>query len=89
MDQSKCLDVWHAGTANDTNIDLYDCNGTNSQVWTWDGATLTSGLDSNKCLDVHHGDTGNGTNIDLWDCNNTNSQNWTCNPESGASCNPN
>ena len=89
LDQSKCLDVWHAGTANDTNIDLYDCNGTNSQVWTWDGATLTSGLDSNKCLDVSGGQTGNNTNIDLYDCNETNSQNWDCNPESGASCNPN
>ena len=88
LDSNKCLDVSGGQTANDTNIDLYDCNGTNSQKWFWNGNTLRSGLDHNKCLDVWQGGTNNDTNIDLYDCNNTNSQNWTCNPENGASCNP-
>ncbi|HCU50070.1 MAG TPA: alpha-L-arabinofuranosidase, partial [Micromonosporaceae bacterium] len=30
----RCLDVASAGTANGTQIQLWDCNGTNAQLWT-------------------------------------------------------
>jgi hypothetical protein len=29
----KCLDVYAAGTADGTAVDLYDCNGTGAQIW--------------------------------------------------------
>ena len=30
---SKCLDDYHALTANGNKVDLYKCNGTNAQKW--------------------------------------------------------
>ncbi|WP_344745128.1 RICIN domain-containing protein [Streptosporangium vulgare] len=35
----KCLDVTAASTANGAQIQLYDCNGTTAQRWTYSSAT--------------------------------------------------
>ncbi|BCJ53689.1 hypothetical protein Asp14428_51640 [Actinoplanes sp. NBRC 14428] len=72
----KCVDVAAASTANGTAIQLYDCNGTNAQIWTVgnsDGSLRALG----KCLDVTAASTADGAKIQLYDCNGTGAQKWT------------
>ncbi|MEV4533769.1 family 16 glycosylhydrolase [Asanoa sp. NPDC049518] len=71
----KCVDVAGAGTANGTAVQLWDCNGTGAQQWTWasDGSVRALG----KCLDVPSGSTANGAKLQLWDCNGSGAQRWT------------
>ena len=63
----KCLDVDNAGSANGTAVQLYTCNGTAAQRWTFgaDGTLRALG----KCLDVTGYGTANGSKVQLWDCN--------------------
>jgi len=71
----KCVDVAGANTANGTAVQLFTCNGTNSQQWTvgTDGTLRALG----KCMDVTGAGTANGTKVQLYDCNGTNAQKWT------------
>ncbi|GIF66013.1 hydrolase [Asanoa ishikariensis] len=71
----KCVDVAGAATANGTAVQLWDCNGTGAQTWTWatDGSVRALG----KCLDVPSGSTANGAKLQLWDCNGSGAQRWT------------
>lgn len=88
-DAGKCIDDAGAATNNGTAIQLFDCNGTGAQIWTWnsgDGTLRALG----KCMDVTAGGTANGTQIQLFDCNGTGSQEWRwrnqnrlLNPQSG------
>ncbi|WP_329584976.1 CAP domain-containing protein [Kitasatospora sp. NBC_01250] len=73
-DGGKCLDVRAAGTANGTAVQLYDCNGTGAQTWTYSGGTLSA---LGKCLDVTSGGTADRTPVQLYDCNGTGAQQWT------------
>jgi hypothetical protein len=68
-----CLDVRSAGTANGTPVQIYTCNGTVAQQWTYveAGSTLHA---LGKCLDISGGGTANGTKLQLWDCNVTAAQ---------------
>jgi glucoamylase len=88
-DAGKCMDDAGAATNNGTAIQLFMCNGTNAQSWTWnsgDGTLRVVG----KCMDATGGSTANGTQIQLFDCNSTGSQEWRwrnqnrlLNPQSG------
>jgi hypothetical protein len=71
----KCVDVAGANPANGTAVQLWDCNGTGAQQWTWaaDGSVRALG----KCLDVPSGSTANGAKLQLWDCNGSGAQRWT------------
>jgi beta-glucanase (GH16 family) len=71
----KCVDVAGANPANGTAVQLWDCNGTTAQQWTWasDGSVRALG----KCLDVPSGSTANGAKLQLWDCNGSGAQRWT------------
>ncbi|GAB2742945.1 CAP domain-containing protein [Kitasatospora kifunensis] len=80
----KCLDVRASGTANGTAVQLYDCNGTNAQNWTYNGGTLTA---LGKCLDVTAAGTADSTPVQLYDCNSTGSQQWVY-AEGGVLVNP-
>jgi len=85
----KCLDDAGALSKNGTPIQIFTCNGTSAQSWTWngsDGTLRTLG----KCLDARNGGTANGTLIQLWRCNGTPAQEWRwrsqnrlLNPQSG------
>ncbi|GHJ43918.1 hypothetical protein Cs7R123_12600 [Catellatospora sp. TT07R-123] len=68
-----CLDVRSSGTANGTPIQIYTCNGTTAQQWTYVEAGTTLHV-LGKCADISGGGTANGTKIQLWDCNNTGAQ---------------
>jgi hypothetical protein len=61
----KCMDVPDANFSNGNQIQMWGCNGTTAQQWTFVGNTLRVG---GKCLDVTDGASSNGTPIRLWDC---------------------
>jgi hypothetical protein len=85
----KCIDDAGASTNDGTAIQIWTCNGTNAQSWSWnsnDGTLRVFG----KCVDVTAGGTANGAQLQLWDCNGTGSQQWRwrqqsriVNPQSG------
>lgn len=72
----KCMDIAQSGTANGTNIQLYGCNGTKAQYFTFDGRAIKMQSSPEKCLDLSQSRDANGTNIQLFDCNGTNAQQW-------------
>jgi len=70
----KCLDVEASGTADGTPVQLYTCNGTAAQQWTFAGDGSVRAL--GKCLDVANGATTDGTAVRLWTCNGSAAQKW-------------
>ncbi len=78
----KCVDVRDADSADGTPVQLYTCNGTAAQRWTYvpgEGGTLRA---LGRCLDVSGGGTANGTKVQLWQCNGTGAQRWIPGPAS-------
>jgi chitinase len=74
----KCVDVAGGSSADGSHVQLYTCNGTTAQSWSWnsgDGTIRALG----KCMDVTGAATANGTKIQLYTCNGTNAQKWTVN----------
>ncbi len=81
-----CLDDRSGSTADYNPIQIYTCNGTTAQQWTFVQAGTTLHV-LGKCLDVYAAGTADGTPVDLYDCNGTGSQVWI--PQSdGALYNP-
>lgn len=75
-DHSKCLDDFGGATANGTKVDIWTCNNTVSQQWTFvSGALSVQG----KCLD-DSSQGGAGAKMVLWTCNGHSAQTWTHNP---------
>jgi Ricin-type beta-trefoil lectin domain len=84
--EGLCLDDRSASTTPGNPVQVYTCNGTNAQEWTYEsnGTIQTLG----ECLDVTGAGTANGTLVDLYTCNGTVAQVWD--PESnGELVNPN
>src|SRR5579872_3685424 len=81
-----CLDDRSASTTNFNPIQVYTCNGTNAQQWTYTSSNQLMVL--GKCLDVNGAGTTNGTTVDLYDCNGTGAQVWV-HQSNGAYLNPN
>lgn len=89
--ESMCLDDAGNSQANFNPVQIYDCNDSLAQLWTYNDESSTLKLyNTNKCLDVHGGATANGTTVDIYDCNNTGAQKWVpranftlYNPQSG------
>ncbi|RKG79219.1 ricin-type beta-trefoil lectin domain protein [Corallococcus terminator] len=63
---NKCIDVPNSNTTDGTRLQLWDCNGTNAQKWTFmsDGTVRAFG----KCMDVAWGSRDNGAAIQLVTC---------------------
>jgi hypothetical protein len=85
--QGLCLDDRAASTAPLNPVQVYTCNGTGAQQWTYTNNTLQT---LGNCLDVNSGGTANGTTVDLYPCNGTGAQTWQhqsngeyLNPQSG------
>ena len=69
----KCLDDHNRLTTNGNTVDIYTCNGTAAQRWTFSGGALVV---IGMCLnDPHRG--GNDTALVIWTCNGHTSQQWT------------
>ncbi|MGQ4483238.1 ricin-type beta-trefoil lectin domain protein [Streptomyces sp. SAS_276] len=86
----KCVDVKNSGTADGTPVQLYGCDGTDAQKWTYvpgaGGALRSLG----GCLDVSGSGTADRTQVQLWQCNGSGAQRWVqgpnaslVNPQSG------
>ena len=81
VNSGKVLDVNGGVSANGTNVQQYDSNGTYAQKWiavkTSDGSyTFQSALAENAVLDVNGGSSANGTNVQSYTSNGTNAQKW-------------
>ncbi len=74
-DHSKCLDDFGGATANGTKVDIWTCNKTVSQQWTFvSGALSVQG----KCLD-DSSQGGTGAKMVIWTCNSHSAQTWAHN----------
>lgn len=80
INNKKAIDVYAAGTADFTNVDIYDLNKTNAQKFKFkknsDGSYTIINKGSNKAIDVLENKTANMTNVDIYTLNNTTSQKW-------------
>jgi hypothetical protein len=63
-----CLEVYNSGTANNSEVDIWTCNNTQTQEWTWSIYNTLVGINSNLCLDDPEAVTANGTALDIYDC---------------------
>lgn len=74
-ESGRCIDVPGANPADGIRLQVYDCNGTAAQLWTFgsDGTVRALG----KCMDVAGAGTANGTAVQLYTCNGTNAQKFT------------
>jgi hypothetical protein len=75
----KCLDVTGSGTANGTKVQLYDCNGSGAQQWTYTTNHSLRNPNSGRCLDDPNSvanPISSGTQVQIWDCNGTGAQHW-------------
>ena len=64
------------GNANGTKIQIWGCNNTDAQKFTYNSNGTIVHTGSGKCLDVAASGTANGTIAQLYDCNNTGAQRW-------------
>ncbi|WP_246356877.1 S1 family peptidase [Pyxidicoccus fallax] len=62
----KCIDVPNSNFSDGVQLQMYDCNNTSAQKWTFVNGTLQAG---GKCMDVAWASTANGAAIQLANCN--------------------
>jgi putative Ig domain-containing protein/ricin-type beta-trefoil lectin protein len=68
-----CLDDFGSGTANRNKIDIWTCNQTPAQDWTFSGGALSV---LGKCLDNVTGG-GSGSKLVIFTCNGHRAQTWS------------
>jgi len=75
-----CLDVYHSGTSDGTEIDYYACDSTGAQQWQAqaDGSLLNP--ESGLCLEPSGGADTSGTPLVLESCTYTATQEWALPP---------
>ena len=72
-EHGMCLDDHGSVTTNGNKIDIWTCNGTSAQKWTYNSNSTLSVLGS--CLsDKHY--TGAGTKLVLWSCIGNRNEQW-------------
>ncbi|WP_020140572.1 endo-1,4-beta-xylanase [Streptomyces sp. 351MFTsu5.1] len=74
----RCVDVPNAGTADGTQVQLYDCNNGTNQQWTSTSAGELR-VYGNKCLDA--AGTGNGAKVQIYSCWGGANQQWRLNSD--------
>jgi len=74
----RCLDVPNAGTADGTQVQLWDCHGGTNQQWTYTDAGELR-VYGNKCLDA--AGTGNGAKVQIYSCWGGDNQKWRLNSD--------
>ncbi|MDX2675923.1 LamG-like jellyroll fold domain-containing protein [Streptomyces sp. NY05-11A] len=84
----SCLDVTGGGTANDTLVRLYNCNGSAAQKWTVGASGSLVNPNSGKCLDIPDGSNTPGLQLQIHTCNGTAAQNWTTGASADWRTNP-
>jgi streptogrisin C len=63
---NKCIDVPNSNFSDGVPLQMYGCNNTGAQKWTFTGGTLQTA--DNKCMDVAWGSTANGAVIQIVGC---------------------
>ncbi|MFI1993465.1 ricin-type beta-trefoil lectin domain protein [Actinoplanes sp. NPDC020271] len=76
----RCVDVPNATTANGTQVQLWDCDGSAKQRWSYTGSKQLM-VYGNKCLDASGNGTTNGTAVIIWDCHGAVNQQWNVNAD--------
>jgi len=74
-----CLDLRGRHTSNGNPIELYKCNGEESQQWIFHDWAIFYAADPSKCIDITGGESAmgvQGTKLQIWDCNGLSNQNW-------------
>lgn len=66
-----CMDVAGGNNANGTNVQQWQCNGSDAQKWKYDAANGYLRNKMGRCLD-NTGNTANNGNIQIWDCVDSN-----------------
>jgi hypothetical protein len=72
----RCLDINGNGTANGTQVELWDCNGVGGQDWVQQSNGSLLNPQSGRCLDSPSDATANGTRLQIYDCNGSAAQNF-------------
>jgi hypothetical protein len=76
VNQGKCVDAQGSRSTLGTPLVLGDCNGSNSQQWSYDEQTRNLRNRAGKCIEVKSGNNRNGAALVLADCNRSKSQQW-------------
>ncbi len=69
---TKCIDVPGGTFVDRAPVQMWTCNNSAAQKWTFDGNVLRTG--GGKCLDVDAGGTANGSSLQIYTCNGTGAQ---------------
>ncbi|MET7419493.1 beta-1,3-glucanase family protein [Dactylosporangium sp. NPDC005555] len=73
---SKCVDVPSSNFTDGNQLQMWNCNGTGAQNWTFSGDAIQAG---GKCMDVAAGSLANDAKIQIWTCNGSGAQRFTLN----------
>jgi hypothetical protein len=87
-----CMDVKGGDGKNGDRIQIWGCNGMESQLWYFDPGSfqITWAGDRNKCVDAHPADKEGRRRIQLWDCGHDGNgnvwpqQNWGYDSDAGT-----
>lgn len=84
----KCVGIQGGTYADGSLVDIYDCNGSASQKWQWDGSALrsTNPADQSQwCLDAGEpAQMANGVKMKVWQCYGSLSQQAWKSPITGS-----
>eukprot|EP00425_Heterocapsa_triquetra_P036683 CAMPEP_0195075268 /NCGR_PEP_ID=MMETSP0448-20130528/18177_1 /TAXON_ID=66468 /ORGANISM="Heterocapsa triquestra, Strain CCMP 448" /LENGTH=725 /DNA_ID=CAMNT_0040107635 /DNA_START=3 /DNA_END=2180 /DNA_ORIENTATION=+ len=71
---TKCFDVMNGSPQNGNRVQLWDCNGSNNQQFTWDAVDkkIHWAAHPGMCLDIKDHKTQPGTYAQLWACSQAN-----------------
>ncbi|RPF20078.1 ricin-type beta-trefoil lectin domain protein [Myceligenerans xiligouense] len=72
--EGKCIDVPNSNFTDGVPLQIWTCNGTAAQRWTFhsDGTVRAGGL----CMDLAWGDPANGTTVQIVNCSGNVAQQW-------------
>ncbi len=74
----KCVDDPNGSTTNNTQLEIWTCNGGANQSIVSTGGTLQV---EGKCFDAYQGGTANNTPVDIYTCGGGANQQWTVNSD--------
>jgi hypothetical protein len=79
-----CLDLYGGDTRNGSPLQLWECNGHQSQLWLFEAGkyAIQYAADPSKCVDA--GSMSQGTKLQIWDCNGLKQQNLGFDPKEGT-----
>jgi streptogrisin C len=70
----KCVDVPNGNFSDGVQLQMWDCNNTGAQKWTFVNGTLQTS--NNKCMDVAWGSTADGAVVQIANCSGNAAQQW-------------